>query len=448
MSIQGSSTSRIADAPQTNTLFGSPSPALPNPYSASFVNIPVPSYQQVHEYLVGPQKQPLGLQTAWAIEGKAIDVYALFTGVTRLGGSATITRREWWPGLAGLLGIPAINTPHGLRSSPAAAQQLKAFYEQRLGDLETMWDRTKSADGIRDRGGQMVASGGAMSNARGNGVSRQQLSHERHQAEGSVPITPITAVPPAQPGPTMNGSVVYTPAGSAPPLHQPTPSYQRPADLPGRLQQQAESLAGQQSSGLSNGSASGGQSHHFASSPNSQAGPSRSHAPIQTPPLPSTVASSGPIHPQQLAGSDSSTAPKPPSAQSQRNFTFPSLTNYIPPKFVSFKHLVMTKALPLPKPPPNVQLDFVGSQAEVYAKRCFELRGVVKKMQAKEVSRLVSVDEMMFWQKLRKLLDLLLATPTDKQWQYFVIIPKSSYPVRNRWTTAMLNTLALRLRNL
>ena len=84
----------------------------------------------------------------------------------------------------------------------------------------------------------------------------------------------------------------------------------------------------------------------------------------------------------------------------------PALSGYNPPKFASFDHLVATNALTLPKPPANVVFNYTGNESDIYAKRCFELRGVVKKIQAKEQARQVSKEEMTFWQKLRKLVDV------------------------------------------
>jgi hypothetical protein len=122
-------------------------PNMPDPLSASFVNISVPSKHQLHEYLVNKQKQPLGLGMGWSIEGHAFDVYDLFVAVVRLGGSSTVSRREWWPTLAVMLGIPpSINTPQGLRASTEAARQLSAFFSLHLVALETMWESTGSSN--------------------------------------------------------------------------------------------------------------------------------------------------------------------------------------------------------------------------------------------------------------------------------------------------------------
>jgi hypothetical protein len=110
-----------------------------------------------------------------------------------------------------------------------------------------------------------------------------------------------------------------------------------------------------------------------------------------------------PIPAPAPAASSSTAIPDSSQASSAKGFTFASLSNYHPPKFASFDHLVATNALTLPTPPPNVQLNLTGSEGEVYAKRCFELRGVVKKIQAKEPARQVSKEEMAFWQKLCKL---------------------------------------------
>jgi len=140
------SSSTQAQARQATTGPPTPdTPNMPNPLSASFVNIPVPSKHQLHEYLVNKQKQPLGLGMGWSIEGHVFDVYDLFVAVVRLGGSSTVSRREWWPTLAVMLGIPpSINTPHGLRASTEAARQLFAFFTLHLGTLETMWESTGS----------------------------------------------------------------------------------------------------------------------------------------------------------------------------------------------------------------------------------------------------------------------------------------------------------------
>jgi len=110
----------------------------------------------------------------------------------------------------------------------------------------------------------------------------------------------------------------------------------------------------------------------------------------------------------------------------------PPLSGYNPPKFASFDHLVATNALTLPKTPPNLVFNYTGSETEIYAKRCFELRGVVKKIQAKEQARQVSKEEMTFWQKLRKLVNPPMASKADDKLRFYDTIPKLSSRVLNQ----------------
>jgi hypothetical protein len=110
----------------------------------------------------------------------------------------------------------------------------------------------------------------------------------------------------------------------------------------------------------------------------------------------------------------------------------PPLSGYNPPKFASFDHLVATNALTLPKPPPNVVFNYTGTESEIYAKRCFELRGVVKKVQAKEQARQVSKEEMTFWQKLRQLIASSMTSQTNVKLRFYDIILKLLSRVPNQ----------------
>ena len=393
----------------------SETPNMPNPLSASFVNVPVPSKHQLHEYLVNKQKQPLGLGMGWSIEGHVFDVYDLFVAVVRLGGSSTVSRREWWPNLAVMLGIPAsINTPQGLRASTEAARQLFAFFSLHMRTLETMWESTGPYDALgRTIGGPRMRP--PVSSERGQGEESQSQPstypppppqhresssvgqpnrNSQYQTSTSQPHSLSTSMP-LHVNPSEGSSSTGGFSLQAPPRK--TPSSTKPR---------------QQSNNGVNG----------ISYTRGQPGQAPSVSPILHQPVPARLDSQTerttvdprllPIHQRpspvastsQAGAQSSQSVSQPPfSTNSSKALGLPPLHGYNPPKFASFDHLVATNALTLPKLPPNVILNLTGSESEIYARRCFELRGVVKKIQAREQARQVSKDEMVFWQKLRKL---------------------------------------------
>jgi hypothetical protein len=387
--------------PSSNT------PMMPNPLTSSFINLPVPSKHQTHEYLINKQKQPLGLEMGWSIEGHIFDVYDLFVAVVRLGGSATVTRRQWWAPLAGLLGIPSINTPHGLRASPEAARQLFAFFTLHLGPLEKMWDETRSTESF--------PKGPALSHDRSS-ATRIPVSSTRGEEE-----EPRSTYPPPPPQHRESSSSQYNrsqyqSSATQQPTHPSSmPLHVNPSASSSSfaLQQppQRQTQAKQQSSNGANGTS-------FTRGEGSTSGPALSVSPVLHQPVPARLDAApnsrsyeqSTIDPRLIPLQSSSSAQSGNSqpnsnsnqpASSSKTFTFAPLANYNPPRFASFDHLVATNALTLPKLPANVILNLTGSEAEIYAKRCFELRGVVRKLQSKEPARQVSKEEMTFWQKLR-----------------------------------------------
>jgi hypothetical protein len=399
-------------------------PNMPNPLSASFVNIPVPSKHQVQEYLVNRVKQPLGLGMGWSIDGHVFDVYDLFVAVVRLGGSATVSRREWWATLAVMLGIPpSINTPHGPRASVEAAKQLCAFFRLHLSMLETMWDETRLAN-------EAFGKSSAISHDQASGPRiRPPVSSAR--GDNEEPRQSTYPPPPPQHRESSSQSrhrsdIQYQPststASSSMPLHvNPEPSssgngftLQPP---PSRKSQSSTAKQRQPSSNGVNGTSfTRGQPPSLPPSVSPvlhQPTPARLDSPAQKQPQPQRTTidprmlplqnSSRSVPPAQAPPSQSQSFAPRPSPSQPKTLTVAPLAGYNPPKFASFDHLVATNALTLPKLPPNVVLNITGTESEVYAKRCFELRGVVKKIQAKEPARQVSKDEMTFWQKLRKL---------------------------------------------
>lgn len=386
-------------------------PNMPNPLSASFVNVPVPSKHQLHEYLVNKQKQPLGLGMGWSIEGHIFDVYDLFVAVVRLGGSSTVSRREWWPTLAVMLGVPpSINTPQGPRASTEAARQLFAFFSLHLGTLEKMWESTGPNEAFDKTGGARMRL--PVSSARGDG------EETRNQ--------PSTYPPPPPQHRESSSSDQYNRSHYQPPSAQPSslstsmPLHVNPSEgssstagfslpQPPRKNQPNAKTRQQSSNGV-NGTS-------FTRSQPAQA-PSVSpllHQPVpaRLTPEPERTSIDPRLIPIQNSSSTTSSAqagtqssnPQPASSSSTapKSFGMAPLTGYNPPKFASFDHLVATNALTLPKLPSNVVLNISGTESEIYAKRCFELRGVVKKIQAKEQTRQVLKEEMTFWQKLREL---------------------------------------------
>ena len=393
----------------------SETPNMPNPLSASFVNVPVPSKHQLHEYLVNKQKQPLGLGMGWSIEGHVFDVYDLFVAVVRLGGSSTVSRREWWPNLAVMLGIPAsINTSQGLRASTEAARQLFAFFSLHMSTLETMWESTGPYDALgRTIGGSRM---------------RPPVSSERGQGEESQSQPSTYPPPPPQHRESSSASQPnrdsqYQSATSQPhslstsmPLHI-IPSEGSSSTGGSSLQAPPRKTPSSTKSRQQSNNGVNGVSYTRG-----QPGQAPSVSPVLHQPVPARLDSqterttvdprllpiqqrSSPIASISQAGAQSSqSVSQPPlSTNSSKALGLPPLNGYNPPKFASFDHLVATNALTLPKLPPNVILNLTGSESEIYAKRCFELRGVVKKIQAREQARQVSKDEMVFWQKLRKL---------------------------------------------
>lgn len=382
-------------------------PNMPNPLSASFVSIPVPSKHQLHEYLVTQQKQPLGLGMGWSIEGHIFDVYDLFVAVVRLGGSSAVSRREWWPTLAVMLGIPpSINTPHGLRASAEAARQLFAFFSLHLGTLEKLWESTGSNDTF------------------GKGVeSRMRPPVSSARGDGEEPRNQPSTYPPPPPqhressSSQYNRNGQYTPVTSQPGLSTSMPLHihpSEPSSTPLALQQPPvrKNLPSAKSRQQSNNGVNG------TSYTRGQPGQAPSVSPVLHHPAPARLDSEvAPttidprLIPIQKPPSQIGTRPQTDTQQvgsSTKTLGVPPLSGYNPPKFASFDHLVATNALTLPKLPPQVVLNLTGTETEIYAKRCFELRGVVKKIQAKEQARQVSKEEMTFWQKLRKFMKHLV----------------------------------------
>jgi hypothetical protein len=412
-----------AQARQPTTAPPTPdTPNMPNPLSASFVNIPVPSKHQLHEYLVNKQKQPLGLGMGWSIEGHVFDVYDLFVAIVRLGGSSTVSRREWWPTLTVMLGIPpSINTPHGLRASTEAARQLFAFFTLHLGTLETMWESTGSNEAL-GKGSIGSRMRPPVSSARGDGEeSRTQPSTyppppPQHRESSTSQFNRNTQYQPPTP---LSLHVHPSESSNTAALQLQQPPRK---NLP-------KAKSRQQSSNGVNGTA-------FT---RGQPGQAPSVSPVLHHPAPARLESEPApttIDPRLIP------IAKPPSQAAQssqaagsstsKTIGMPPLSGYNPPKFASFDHLVATNALTLPKPPPNVVFDYTGTESEIYAKRCFELRGVVKRIQAKEQARQVSKEEMTFWQKLRKLIDSLLVDIADEKLQSSDIIPKWSSQALNQ----------------
>ena len=427
-------------------------PLMPNPFSPTFINIPVPSKEQVEVYLIRAQGQPLGLRTGWTINNHSFDVYDLFLATTRLGGSKAVNRRQWWPEMADILGIPAVNTPQGPDINKTG-HQLQTFFTTHLGALEEMWERTSgTAEDAGDsysttfeahsrshllrippavssaRGGhneeighsftrtyppqppppreqvQAASTIGERSSGRSGVRSSGSIRSPRRQRQppqsSSVPLhvnpsdistrraTDIqSSIPPSgssydqsqqhlyaseQSYPTSQPQHITQFTGISPTLHHPAPSSLAHEQTTHRLDQHS-SVQTQETSAAASQAGSSSQateSHAIGSTQQaSQAGPSKAAGPQK-------------------------------SATKSTATSFPSLSNYTPPKFASFDDLVQTNALRLPKLPPNVHLDYVGGPSEIFAKRCFELRSVVKKIQAKLPARHISAEEMTFWQKL------------------------------------------------
>lgn len=415
-------------------------PRMPNPFSASFVNIPVPSKEQVDVYLVRAQNLPHGLRTGWTISNHSRDVYDLFVAVVRLGGAKAVSRRHWWPELADTLGIPGVNSPQG-RNIVESGRKLYTFFTTHLGPLEDMWDQTSGT--AEDAGLAQVSSIDNHTLSRLASV-RQPVSATRGGHEDELSQSWTRTYPPQPPPPsttrdtqaqssssrTSGSSESRQPSETG--LSSTVPLHFNPVDISTRR------TTDRQQSATNNDYY---QRYPYAAS--SQDAPSSSHSHAQAPslspvihhPIPAALGQQHPndhAHQYSSATTSNNTTPNLPAAtlptsasrrqpanppavnataarQAQtatngksKAFTFPSLTNYNPPKFASFDHLVQTNALTLPKLPPNVHLDYFGTASEIYAKRCFELRSVVKKIQSKEPARQISVDEMTFWQKLRK----------------------------------------------
>jgi len=380
-------------------------PNMPNPLSASFVNVPVPSKHQLHEYLVNKQKQPLGLEMGWSIEGHLFDVYDLFVAVVRLGGSSTVSRREWWPTLAVMLGIPpSINTPHGLRASAEAARQLFSFFTLHLGNLETMWESTGSKGALR-KGSLRSRMLPPVSSARGDDEEQMNqpstypppppqhressTSHFNRNSQYQPP-TPLSSLSTSMP---LHVHPAESSSTAALQLQQP-PRKNLPSAKPRQ----------QSNNGVNGTSFTRGQPGHEPS-----VSPVLHHTAPER--LRSEVAPTT-IDPRLIpivkppSSQGTATAPASLGSSTLKPIGMPPLSGYNPPKFASFDHLVATNALTLPKPPASVVFNYTGNESDIYAKRCFELRGVVKKIQAKEQARQVSKEEMTFWQKLRKLADV------------------------------------------
>lgn len=422
-------------------------PRMPNPFSASFINIPVPSREQVETYIIRQQGRPLGLRTGWTISNHAFDVYDLFVAVHRLGGSKSVSRRQWWPEMADILGIPGVNSPQG-RNVVESGRQLCTFFSTHLLPLEDMWEKT--SDALDHSAGPSrpvtMSSQPHLSRVRqpvsstrgGPGVADDETAELSHSWTQSYPPQP----PPAQSTHShtqqrdRNRPIerTSTHASQSANTHRSSnytstsnqgsvPLHVNPTDLSLRRAPANSSFDNISYPRTDNHS----QSHDSYSQPTTYPATSTSRqaqqtgaSPVLHQPVPAALSQtqsaarldqrassaaqpsrSSPTETAQTsAGSASNTTT---SASKSKLPTFPSLTNYNPPKFASFDHLVATNALTLPRLPPNVHLDIVGSPTEIYAKRCFELRAVIKKIQAKEPARQIAAEELTFWQKLRKL---------------------------------------------
>ena len=437
--------------PQSN----SRQPRMPDPFSPTFLNIPVPSKEQVEVYLIRAQGQPLGLSTGWTINNHSFDVYDLFLAITRLGGSKAVTRRQWWPDMANIMGIPGVNTPHG-PDMEKSGHQLHTFFTTHLGALEEMWERTS---GTAEVAGASYKDS-VDSHSRSHllrippAVSSARSGHEEDSGPTFTRTYPPPPPPPREqplPSASSNGSrsagrsaVHASNSRSQSKQRQPTqtssvPSHMNPVELSTRRTTDTQPAHQPMSSSYGQ---SQSQSHHPEQLyPTSQPqhitiaqftciSPTLHHpapsslpqdrvsdrldqhtsvrtqddstSPVSTSTQLVDSRTNGTAQPGDQAGPSNTARPQPSGSSKSTAPSFPALGVYNPPKFASFDHLVQTNALKLPKLPPNVHLDYVGSPSEIFAKRCFELRSVVKKIQAKQPTRHISAEEMMFWQKLRK----------------------------------------------
>lgn len=430
-------------------------PRMPNPFSPTFINIPVPSKEQVEVYLIRAQGQPLGLSTGWTINNHSFDVYNLFLAITRLGGSKAVTRRQWWPDMAGIMGIPGVNTPHG-PDMEKSGHQLHTFFMTHLGALEEMWEKTSGT--AEDAGASYADSVDSHSRSHllriPQAVSSARSGHEEEIGPSFARTYPPQPPPPREPPTSASGngsrsagrSIQASSSRSQKPGKQRQPAqtssvplHVNPVDISTRRTTDCQSTHQPMSSSYGQSQPQPYQSeHHYPSSQPqhitsaqfTSISPTLHHpAPSSLPPgrmhdrldqhpsalthdttTPATGASSqhvdhrtsGATQPADQAGPSNTTRPPPSGSGKSTAPSFPALGGYTPPKFASFDHLVQTNALKLPKLPPNVHLDYVGSPFEIFAKRCFELRSVVKKIQAKQPTRHISPEEMMFWQKLRE----------------------------------------------
>ncbi|OCF39944.1 hypothetical protein I317_06256 [Kwoniella heveanensis CBS 569] len=438
----------VAAAQSSSSISPQLSPVLPTPTSASFSSsqtVPLPSAQQLHDWLRDHMGQPNGLETNWRIQGRSVDMYSLLSSVIRAGGSTEVSSRDWWPTLAGLLHLVDENTPSPTRV--AMGKQLQEFFLQMLGGLEIFWERTKVAEEAANNLRRNAAATNqrpppqTATNTSRPTKSTASYSQRRKQASPAQSARSIASVPAPTPVSSRQAHVapswnVEASSSSSMPVRVnqlvqpvPTSSISSTANQTHDYRQYSAHLT-------SHGRPSSAASSHTQASPSMPTQmhlhqPIPSHPPAHrlpeflslhthaehdrsqdsSPVLPTSIAPSALYQPRktaditdQSAQASSSTSSEPQFAKPvQLHFGGNNIGDYLVPRLTSFQELVSSNALPLPKMSREASAingTWSGDPLTLYSKKCHELGHAIRRLQAGQPARQISPEEVVFWAKL------------------------------------------------
>ncbi|WVR04457.1 hypothetical protein IAU60_001460 [Kwoniella sp. DSM 27419] len=411
---------------------------LPTPQTATYSSppsVPLPSAQQLHDWLRDHMAQSRGIDTVFTIQGRQVDMYTLLSAVIKAGGSTEVTSSGWWPHLAGILRLVDDHTPAPIRAG--MGKQLQEFFLRLLGGLEILWERTKIAeDAANIRRDHDAAARDTMPTP--TSVTHRpvsQISHGTRPYASDQQGTTATAPPSdrsANRGPQCASRPSSTSSTSALQFDRSAPASTNiaTAGVPstagrGPILQSSHRNSHQPSSTLVT------QSQRF--SPDISAPvPLRPLNPAQPPQhrLPGYLTSradhnramgSSPV--QSASGEGAYNAADDQSQQRRSAATvqpqvtpigpkFGKLTHlafggkplgdYLVPRLQSFQELVSSDVLPLPnldRETTDVAGPGVTDDLQ-YSKRCHELGHAVRHLQAGNPTRQISQEEIIFWAKL------------------------------------------------
>lgn len=130
-----------------------------------------------------------------SINGKPVDLYAIWTFATQAGGAQVLERMGHWPAIANKIGFPPSHFPN-------AAEELKQIYAANVGDYERLWllrKQQQKQELARQHAHQMAGVGGPTQSSptRSMQMPNQQSQYSPFQqgAQGQPPphATPVQA---------------------------------------------------------------------------------------------------------------------------------------------------------------------------------------------------------------------------------------------------------------